>query len=34
MKILGKYWKVLLALILVAAAAWMYFNVYETEKAS
>jgi hypothetical protein len=34
MKILGKYWKVLLALILVAAAAWMYFNVYETEKAA
>ena len=34
MKILGKYWKVLLALILVGAAAWMYFNVYETEKAS
>lgn len=32
MKILGKYWKVLLALILVGAAAWMYFNVYETEK--
>lgn len=34
MKILGKYWKVLLALILVGAAAWMYFNVYESEKAA
>jgi hypothetical protein len=34
MKFLGKYWKVLLALILVGAAAWMYFNVYETEKAN
>ena len=34
MKILGKYWKVLLALILVGAAAWMYFNVYETEKVA
>lgn len=34
MKILGKYWKVLLALILVGAAAWMYFNVYETEKTA
>ena len=34
MKILGKYWKVLLALILVGAAAWMYFNVYEAEKAA
>ena len=34
MKFLGKYWKVLLALVLVGAAAWMYFNVYETEKAA
>ena len=34
MKFLGKYWKVLLALILVGAAAWMYFNVYETEKTA
>lgn len=34
MKFLGKYWKVLLALLLVAAAAWMYFQVYETELAS
>ena len=33
MKILGKYWKVLLALVLIGAAAWMYLNVYETEKA-
>ena len=34
MKLLGKYWKVLLALILIGAAAWTYFNMYETEKAA
>lgn len=32
MKILGKYWKVLLALVLVGVAAYAYFNVYEAEK--
>ena len=34
MKILGKYWKVLLALVLVVAAVLMYMNVYQTEKTS
>ena len=33
MKALKKYWKALFALILLAAAALMYFNVYEKEKA-
>ena len=32
MKFLGKYWKVILALLLVAAALWMYFQVYLVEK--
>ena len=31
MKILKKYWKLLIGLILIAAAAFVYFNVYETE---
>ena len=31
MKILGKYWKLLLALILIAAAAHVYYNMYQTE---
>ena len=31
MKVLGKYWKVLLALILIGLAAHIYFNIYETE---
>ena len=34
MKLLGKYWKVLLAIFLLAAAAFVYFNLYQTEKAS
>lgn len=34
MKSLAKYWKVIIALILVAAAAWIWFNKYETEKAA
>ena len=32
MKALAKYWKVILAVLLVAAAALIYFKVYETEK--
>lgn len=32
MKFLGKYWKVLLALILVAAAVFVYMNKYQVEK--
>jgi hypothetical protein len=34
MKILGKYWKVLLALILIGAAAMLYFQNYQEEKAA
>ena len=34
MKILGKYWKVLLAVILLAAAAYLYFDGYKTEEAN
>ena len=34
MKALAKYWKVLLALVLVAAAAFFYFNKYKLEKAA
>ena len=34
MKILKKYWKLLLGLILIAAAAYFYYNVYETELAA
>ena len=34
MKALGKYWKVLLALILLAAAAFLYFETYQGEKAA
>ncbi|MBR2048476.1 MAG: hypothetical protein IJ960_07755 [Oscillospiraceae bacterium] len=33
MKILKKYWKLLLGLALVAAAAFLYYNVYQTELA-
>ena len=29
---LNNYWKALLALVLIIAAAWLYFNVYETER--
>ena len=32
MKVLAKYWKVLLAIILAVAAAFFYFNKYQTEK--
>ena len=32
MKILGKYWKVLLAVILIGLAGYTYYNVYETER--
>ena len=32
MKILGKYWKVLLAVILIGMAGYTYYNVYETER--
>ena len=31
MKILKKYWKLLLGLLLIAAAAYTYYNVYQTE---
>ena len=31
MKVLGKYWKLLLALILIGLAAHVYFNMYEAE---
>ena len=31
MKVLGKYWKVLLALILIGLTAHVYFNMYEAE---
>ena len=34
MKILGKYWKVLLALVLLIAAFMMYNNVYQAEKTA
>lgn len=34
MKALGKYWKLILALILVVAAAFLYFNKYKTEEAA
>lgn len=34
MKALMKYWKVLLALILAAAALYLYFGKYQTEKAA
>ena len=34
MKLVKKYWKVLFALLLVAAAALTYFKVYEEEKAA
>jgi len=33
MKFLGKYWKVLIAVALVAAAAFLYFDTYRSEKA-
>jgi len=34
MKLLSKYWKFLLALVLIGLAVHIYFNVYETEKAA
>lgn len=34
MKIFKKYWKALLALVLIAAAAFIYLKVYEDEKAA
>ena len=34
MKLLAKYWKFLLALVLIGLAVHIYFNVYETEKAA
>ncbi|MBQ6999918.1 MAG: hypothetical protein IJN67_02570 [Oscillospiraceae bacterium] len=34
MKSLGKYWKVLIALLLVLIAVWIYMNKYQTEKAA
>ena len=34
MKTLGKYWKVIIALLLVLVAVWIYFNKYQTEKAA
>ena len=34
MKVLGKYWKLLLALVLVAAALLVYFGTYKTEEAA
>ena len=32
MKVFGKYWKILLAIVLVAAALLMYFGTYKTEE--
>ncbi len=32
MKLLGRFWKLLFALILFGLAAYVYYNVYETEK--
>lgn len=32
MKVLGKYWKLLIALILVGSAVFLFFNTYRTEK--
>lgn len=34
MKFLAKYWKLLLAIVLLIAAALIYFNGYKTEKAA
>lgn len=34
MKLLGKYWKVLLAILLAAGAVYVYINSYQTEKAA
>ena len=34
MKSLAKYWKLIIALILVLAALWIYFSKYQTEKAA
>lgn len=34
MKVLGKYWKLLLAIVLVAAAVMMYYGTYKTEEAA
>ena len=34
MKALGRYWKVLLALILIGLAVFFYFDTYQTEKAA
>lgn len=34
MKSLAKYWKLIIALILVLAALWIYFAKYQTEKAA
>ena len=34
MKVLGKYWKLLLALVLIGAAAFLYMDKYKTEEAA
>ena len=34
MKSLAKYWKLIIALILVLAALWIYFTKYQTEKTA
>lgn len=34
MKVLGKYWKLLLAIVLVAAALLMYYGTYKNEEAA
>lgn len=34
MKLLGKFWKLLLALALIGGAAFLYFDVYKTEEAA
>ena len=34
MKSLEKYWKIIIALILVVAALWIYFNKYQAEKVA
>lgn len=34
MKVIGKYWKVLLALVLIVVAVVLYLNVYQSEKTA
>ena len=34
MKLLGKFWKLILALLLIGGAVYLYFDVYKTEEAA